>query len=98
MHEFPFGTSAGVYIPFRFTKTNATDADVVTLATYGTGANNLPYPPTVTHVSGTSGTDNSANTVDRFWSLSVSGTATATIVFNVSPAEASGITNLQAQR
>ncbi|HZY81846.1 MAG TPA: T9SS type A sorting domain-containing protein [Cyclobacteriaceae bacterium] len=98
LHEFPFGTSAGVYIPFRFTKTNATDADIVTLATYGTGGNNLPYPPTVTHVGSTTGTNNSANTVDRFWSISVSGTATATITFTVSPAEASGITNLQAQR
>jgi hypothetical protein len=96
-HQFPFGTSAGVYIPFTFTVT-AGDAGNVTLATYGTTPNNQPYPPTVGHVGNTLDLDNSANTVDRFFSVTVGGSPTATMTFTVSAAEASGISNLQAQR
>lgn len=98
-HEFPFGNSSGVYIPFTFDLSSG-DAGIVSVATYGTGTNNLPLPPTVTKLNDQFGADNSLNTVDRFFQIDLTGSTspTADITFTASAAEVGSITNLLAQR
>ena len=100
-HVIPFGNSSGNYIPFTF-NLNSGNAGNVTLSTYGTTANNLPLPTTptlVTHINDAFGNNNSANTVDRFWQIDVTGTtANATLTFKASPAEVGTIVGMKAQR
>ncbi len=100
-HTFPFGTVSGTYIPFVLNLTSGTIGNV-TVSTYPTAVNNTPYPTTpvlVTNVNDIYGNDNSANTADRFWQIDKDGpSGTATLTFNVTASEASGISNLMAQR
>jgi hypothetical protein len=100
-HVFPFGNNSGGYIPFTF-NLNSGNAGNVTVSTYGTPANNLPLPTTpslVTHINDAFGNNNSANTVDRFWQIDVTGfTANATLTFKAAPSETGTITGLNAQR
>jgi hypothetical protein len=97
---FPFGTAAGVYIPFTINLT-AGDIGNVSVATYSTASDNTPYPVTpiaVTHVNDAAGNDNSANTVDRFWQLDKTGpTGTFDLTFTAAASEVGGITMLVAQ-
>lgn len=86
----PFGVGTE-YIPFTFTL-NAGNAGLLSVATYGTGADNLPWPLTpepVTNLSGLLGLvpDNRDATVDRFWQVDVTGTPTASLAFTYRPAE-----------
>ena len=103
---FPFGKSTGDYIPFTLELT-AGDIGEVTVATYFTGADNLPFPTApdaVTNVNRDPGIDNSAYTIDRFWQIDktgVSGTTNITFTYaqsevssNASPLES----ELNAQR
>lgn len=98
-HEFPFGTPLGDYIPFLF-DLNSGDAGTVSVATYGTGADNLPMPPGVTNINNNDGKDNSANTVDRFFLINLSGESSPNVdvTFNAGTVEVGTITTLQAQR
>lgn len=98
-HIFPFGTPAGAYIPFTF-DLSAGSAGVVSVATFGTAANNLPLPPGVTELTRAGGADNSANVVDRFFQIDLTGSTTpvADITFSASAAEVGSITDLRAQR
>ncbi|MEO5569843.1 MAG: hypothetical protein ABIT08_07420 [Bacteroidia bacterium] len=99
-HIFPFAYSSTVadYIPFTFDLPSGT-ADTVIVSTYHTAPSNLPYPPPVSHVNNLSGSNNSANTVDRFWYLRVTGSApTGTLKFVCTLSEMSGIINPRAQR
>lgn len=98
-YEFPFGSNAGDYIPFVF-ELSTGDAGTVSVATYATGANNLPLPPGVNHVKDQFGVDNSINTVDRFFQIDILGgtTPTANITFNMTAAEVGSITTLLGQR
>ncbi len=98
-HVIPFGTSAGDLIPFTFVLTSG-DGGTLSVATYGTGNDNLPLPPTVTELNDQFGVDNSLNTVDRFYQIDLIGatTPTANITFVASNAEVGTITSLQAQR
>ncbi|MBL7914125.1 MAG: T9SS type A sorting domain-containing protein [Bacteroidia bacterium] len=92
----PFGYDAMTYIPFTYQQT-AGASGVVTLGTYRSAADNTPLPPTVSHVRDLSGSDNSANTIDRFWNLTQAGAGTATLTFSYAPAEDPGILNPRAQ-
>jgi hypothetical protein len=92
-HVFPFARSLGAdYIPFSFVVT-AGNAGMVTLATYGTGPDNLPWPSgpvdVVNNLNSIIGLspDNRDATVDRFWQIDVTGTPTATITFTYAPSE-----------
>lgn len=92
-HIFPFARGlSGIYIPFSFTVTSG-DAGMVTLATYGTAADNLPWPAgpvdVVNNLSSTIGLspDNRDATVDRFWQIDVTGTPTATLSFSYAAVE-----------
>ncbi len=104
-HIIPFGYTLAVAdrIPFTFALPSG-NADTLMVSTYHTNNLNLPYPPTVTHVRNNSGLDNSANTVDRFWFIHLTGTAAnANMTFKVLDAGSSanemlGITTLRAQR
>ncbi|WP_421890095.1 T9SS type A sorting domain-containing protein [Marinoscillum sp.] len=98
-YSFPFGNAAGDYIPFVF-DLNSGDAGVVSLATYPTSPDNLPLPPGVDHVNTDGGTDNSANTVDRFYLINLAGQTSpnADITFNASAGEVGTISDLLAQR
>jgi len=93
-HIFPFGKATGEYIPFTVNLT-AGNIGNVTLATYPTALDNTPYPTTpnaVTTMADSSGTDNSGNTVDRFWQIDKDGpTGTATLTFTATPAEMGAI-------
>jgi hypothetical protein len=99
-HVFPFGTAAGDYIPLTLTNASGNIGNV-TVSTYPTGANNLPYPTTpdaVTNIDAAIG-NNSVNVVDRFWQIDKDGAGgTATITFVATAAEVGTITTLRAQR
>jgi hypothetical protein len=65
----PFGSNAvtPVYIPFSFTL-NTGDLGTFKVSTYNTPANNLPLPPTVTHLNlFNAAVSNFTNVADRFW-------------------------------
>ena len=103
-YVIPFYSSSGTSIPLTFQLT-AGDAGTVSMSTYGTGADNTPFPTTpdaVTHLDNLgTGADNSANCVDRFWQIDKDGpSGTATITFTYANAErpANGETDLRAQR
>ncbi|MEP2772072.1 MAG: T9SS type A sorting domain-containing protein [Fulvivirga sp.] len=97
-HTFPFGNSAGDYIPLTIDLT-AGDAGTVSVATYATGNDNLPLPATVTDVD-SRGVDNSANTIDRFFQIDLTGETSPVVdvTFTASASEVGSITSLQAQR
>lgn len=68
-HTVPFTNNAGWMIPMSLTAVSG-NFDTVRFSTYATNAANLPLPTapeTVTHIRNTSGVNNSANTVDRYW-------------------------------
>jgi hypothetical protein len=78
---FPFGRDASNYIPFSLTLTSG-NIGTVSVSTYGTGPDNLPFPGVVTNLN-VNGVNNSAHTVDRFWKIDKSGTSgTATLSFS----------------
>ena len=89
VYEFPFGKSSTQYIPFSFMLTSG-DAGMVSVSTYSTQPDNLPFPSTpylVTNLD-INGTNNSAYTIDRFWQIDKTGTSgTATLYFSYSPDE-----------
>ena len=99
---FPFVYSSK-YIPFTFQLTSG-NAGYMSVATYHTAPDNTPYPRRLTHTYDTTktNTDNSANTVDRFWQINKSvGTASAaniTFTYHDSEVPASGEDSLRAQR
>ena len=98
-YTFPFGTSGGTLIPFLF-DLNSGDAGTVSVATYATGTDNLPYPPGVTKLDDEFDSNNSANTVDRFYLINLSGETNPNVdvTFNASAAEIGTISSLLAQR
>jgi hypothetical protein len=91
-HEFPFGTTGGVYIPVTFDLTAGTVGNV-TISTYPTAASNLPWPTTPTNVTNLNSTtgllpDNRDATADRFWQIDKTGASgTATVTFSARTAE-----------
>jgi hypothetical protein len=103
-HLIPFGLASGAanYIPFTFNITVAGvgAAGTISVATYATATNNTPLPFGVDHVQAADGSDNSANTVDRFW-LVTSGSyttqPTARLTFTATTTEVGSITPLRAQ-
>jgi hypothetical protein len=94
----PFGKNATSYIPFTYELTSGT-ADTLIVSTYGTPAvDNLPYPPSVPNVNGITGSNNSANTVDRFWYIQTTNPAVnANFRFTVTPGELGTIVDPRAQ-
>lgn len=96
-YVIPFGRSSTEYIPLTFQKTAGGAAGNSYFATNRVANDNTPYPPTVTHVNDVNGINNSTNTVDRFWKISVSGSPTATITFTATASELTGITSPRAQ-
>ncbi len=90
-HTFPFGLLNGSYIPFSITKTSGILL-YVTASTYGTAANNLPWPVSPVNVTNLLSStallpDNRVATVDRFWQINQSGSGTATFDFTYQAAE-----------
>ena len=89
-HLIPFGFAGGLRV-FNFDLT-AGNAGEVTVSTYGTPPDNLPWPTTptlVTNLQSTMGLlpDNRDATVDRFWQVDVTGSTTATLSFGYALAE-----------
>jgi hypothetical protein len=62
---FPFGTINGSFIPFIL-EPCVGNTGTFTIATYGTTANNTPYPLTISNMK-VNGFDISSSSVDRFW-------------------------------
>jgi hypothetical protein len=89
-HLVPFGFAGGSRL-FNFNLTSG-NAGVVTLSTYGTPPDNLPWPvspTTVTNLQSSIGLvpDNRDATVNRFWQVDVTGTPVAALTFNYALAE-----------
>lgn len=91
-HEFPFAVSAGGnYIPFTFDLVSG-NAGVVSVSTYGTASNNLPWPSSpqsVNNLMSQNGLspDNRMATVDRFWQIDPTGSPTANLTFTYQASE-----------
>lgn len=98
-HIFPFGNASAAYLPFTFDLSSG-DAGIVSVATYPTGTDNTPYPATVDNLTDVSGNDVSANVVDRFFQVDLSGQTSpiADITFTASAFEVGSISDLLAQR
>ena len=86
-HLFPFGKRDGTYIPFYYRRV-ASDQGYVTVSTYNTSADNLPYPTGVTNANLSRGIDYSASTVDRYWNVIGTGTTNANLTFTYAEDEA----------
>ena len=74
VHEIPFVNNSNEYVPFIVTLTSG-DLGIVQASTYGTPANNLPYPIGVTALLNNSAQNNSKYTVDRFFVIIPSGSS-----------------------
>lgn len=104
LHTIPFGNISGASIPFSFLPLPAMNGGVfsdMVVSTYATNAANIPYPvfpETVTHVNGLAGTDNSNNTVDRFWHITKNGFADCYMTYAVVENAVAGNVNMRAQR
>jgi hypothetical protein len=102
-HVFPFINTASYYIPFTFNLT-AGDVNDLTVSTYPTGSNNVPYPTapqSVSNVNDAAGVDNSSNTVNRFWQIDrtgASGTANLTFTYGDNEWDAGEPSDYEAQR
>ena len=102
LHTIPFGNNAGEDVSFSFTSSPPTGLQLGSLrvSTYQTLPNNTPFPfspVAINHVNNTTGTDNSANTVDRFWHIEHTGTSDYYLKFAPSENAANGNTNMRAQ-
>lgn len=93
-----YGYSSSEYIPFTYS--NNGNSSIVYFATYHTAVDNLPYPPSVSHVRNNFSLDNSSSTVDRFWLVnsSVPGNVNVNLQFTATATEIGGLTNLIAHR
>ncbi len=96
-HVIPFGYNSSNYIPFTFAPTSGITG-TLSVATYHTLPSNVVYPPGVLHVNNLTGADNSANTVDRFWKIDVTGTPVADITYQATSSEVGTISSPRAQR
>ena len=90
----PFGKPGTPdYIPFTYGVAAGVTVGNLSVATYGTPANNLPWPISpynVMNLNSTTGLlpDNRDATVDRFWEIDVTGgTPSATVTFTYAPSE-----------
>lgn len=86
------------YLPVTFTKTAGTGSGYFLFSTYQTGWQNSSVLPTgVTNINGTSGTDNSAFEMDRFWRVDAQSYTTkptlSTLTFTYLDAEYSATGN-----
>ncbi|MEQ9289850.1 MAG: T9SS type A sorting domain-containing protein [Cyclobacteriaceae bacterium] len=108
-YNFALSASDNSSIPFIFniTSPGVGASGTVSLTTYPTGTDNTPYPAGVTNVNrrgpppDNEDIDNSENTVDRFWVVTLSGFSanpTATVTFTASSVEVGSISGLKAQR
>ncbi len=97
-HIFPFGTVSSEYIPFSF-DLNSGDAGIVSVSTYPTGSDNLPFPSGVLNIDA-SNINNSKHTVDRFFQIDLAGETTPSvdIEFTATATEIGTISGLMAQR
>lgn len=96
-HVVPFGYNSSDYIPFSFSPTSGVTG-TLSVATYHTLPSNVVYPAGVLHVNNLTGADNSANTVDRFWRIDVTGTPLADVTFQATSSEVGTISSPRAQR
>ncbi len=103
VHEIPFINNVGEYVPFIVTLTSG-NLGTVQVSTYGTSADNLPYPIGVTELLNNSAKNNSKYTADRFYVVIPSGssyTANATFSYGLSEISAPNtidVNSLKAQR
>lgn len=110
-HIYPFGKRYGNtlnYNPFTFQGTDAVSHRYfVKIATYAPTTSttaHLPYPSTptnVVHIRNLAGVNDSANIVNRFWQIDVTGanpTATVTFTYGANELPANGNASMTAQR
>lgn len=82
-YTVPFAFSPTQYIPLVYSLSGGNPGQI-NFATYHTGNNNLPWPPAISNLNSEIGLtpDNRDATVDRFWKVAASGSATATFELN----------------
>lgn len=108
-YNFALSAPDNSSIPFVFniTSPGVGTSGTVSLTTYSTGTDNTPFPAGVTNVNrrgpapNNEDIDNSENTVDRFWVITLSNFSsnpTANVTFTASSAEVGSISGLKAQR
>ena len=109
-YTIPFGYGNTTYLPVTFTKTAGSVSGSFIFSTYRTTTwkNSSNLPSGVPNVNNSSGMDNSAYVLDRFWQVDASGYTTkpdlSNVVFTYADAEYSipsntiAEGNLQAQR
>jgi hypothetical protein len=81
---YPFGSSAGTYIPFTFNKTTATASNVSVSTRVTATSANTPWATGVTHMySPNLGQDGSDEAViDRWWHITCTAATTANLTFS----------------
>lgn len=94
VHIIPFATSAGMPIPVTYDLISG-NPGTLTVATFPTATNNLPYPINVIHVNDTTAAhaNNSAYTANRFWDIRTSNSTVENLTFTYDdPTDVSGVT------
>ena len=91
LYTFPFQNVSGIYIPFEIDLLSGSSGQL-TIATYGTPPDNLPWPVSpvaVMNLASSTGLspDNRDATVDRFWQIDMTGSASANMNFNYAASE-----------
>lgn len=108
-YTLPWGVGTSSYLPITLTTGSASGSGHIDFSTYETPWNNSSILPTgVTNFTNSSGNDNSASVLDRFWKIDAQGYTTkptvSNLIFTYLDAEYTAAgnsiseTNLKAQR
>ena len=96
-HVIPFGYNSANYIPFTAVVSSGTAGNFYA-GTYHSSTANTPFPPGVSHLNNSLGSDMSLTAIDRFWYLKTTGSPVMNLLFKCTAAEAGSIADFRAIR